>query len=111
MSWPKSNAIATWGSVIRARLNASRRNWRRAASVSRICLGRILRTLIACAKHHSHAAGANLFDDTVMAKHLANGGSRVRHSPDTRLANYKGQHRSEERRVGKEGRSRWSPYH
>ena len=30
---------------------------------------------------------------------------------DTKLIKYLAQHRSEERRVGKECRSRWSPYH
>jgi len=30
-----------------------------------------------------------------LAKHLANGGSGVHHSADTRLANYKGQHRGQ----------------
>ena len=42
--------------------------------------------------------GENVFNDTVMQERLP---KKV----------YKKLHRSEERRVGKECRSRWSPYH
>ena len=35
--------------------------------------------LIARAKYHSHTAGADLFDDAVAAKHLANRGGGSRH--------------------------------
>jgi hypothetical protein len=50
-----------------------------------------IKPLVARPKYDSHSSSANLFDDAVMAKDLANAGSRGRHSPDTRLAKYKGQ--------------------
>jgi hypothetical protein len=50
-----------------------------------------IESFIARKKHHPHATGADLLDDAVMAKQLADGGSGDRHSPDTRLANCKGQ--------------------
>jgi hypothetical protein len=51
-----------------------------------------IQSLVARAKYHAHAARANLLDDAVMAKHMTDRRSRVRHSPDTRLANDEGQH-------------------